>query len=86
MLGEEGASWRPGALARACGASPWTLSREDLIAAEVSPTHSLPGSPFGAWLRLWLSDRSSVSIRVSSRKDLEQALGRLGLTDRRVGS
>ena len=83
VLEEERVRWRPGRLARWSGASPWEVGRGDLVAAEVGSRRSLPG-PTGLWLRLWLSDRSAVSMQLVTRQGLEAALDRLGLGDRRV--
>lgn len=83
VLAEDGVSWRPGRLALLAGASGWELGRHELVAAEVGRHRGLPG-PTGLWLRVWLSDRSAVSMKLVTRQDLNAALDALGLAHRRV--
>lgn len=83
VLAGDGVSWRPGRLALWAGASSWQVGRHELVVAEMGPHRGLPG-PTGLWLRLWLSDRSAVSMKLVTRQDLDAALDALGLAHRRA--
>lgn len=71
-------------IARWCGVSPWTLEVGEVVAAELGRKRG-PAAAVGLWLRLWLPDRSAISMQLVSRSGLDDALDRLGLANPRVG-
>lgn len=75
--------WEPGVWSRWSGASPWRLGADELVAGEVERRVPIPG-PSGTWLRLWLVDRSSISMQLTTERGLATALEALGIGHRRV--
>lgn len=75
--------WEPQWPARLAGASRWELPRAEVVAVEVGRRGRIPGIS-RPWLRLWLSNRSSVAAHVVTTQGLQPALDRLGLGSRRV--